>query len=124
MLYAMEIDQIDEKGTIMKKYWTSNILFAAFLAALFLFTNSCAPATYHVIMIPSNQHSLAAFRECQRTYVAATGYENYEKNNLIVSCLRSIPDEREERQEKSKLTFPRGCSYLFDAYPSIILQCR
>ncbi|MDD5224398.1 MAG: hypothetical protein PHE84_10430 [bacterium] len=108
----------------MKNYWISKILFAAFLAALFLYPNGCAPATYHVIMIPSNHQSLAAFRECQRTYVAATGYEDYEKNNLIVSCLRSIPNEREENQEQSKLKFPPGCRHLFNAYPSIILQCR
>jgi hypothetical protein len=84
----------------------------------------CAPSTYELAKIPSTPSSLAAFRECQHTEAAATGYDSDGRQGLFVSCLRSIPGITFEYQEQGNLTFPPGCSHLVSAYPTVVLRCR
>jgi len=62
-----------------------NKLFLIFFLLPFL---SCLPSTqFKIIKFDKTQENAAAFRECQKTFAVAVGYEQDEFNNLKIKCL-------------------------------------
>ncbi len=63
---------------------------AVCLCALF-FTASCSTSVqYRIIKFDKTPENTSAFRECQRTFAVATGYDSYGFENLKIRCLSTL----------------------------------
>jgi len=93
------------------------------LLGLSLFLTSCATMPDHFIKIPRTPDNLQAYRECQRTWATAVGYDGEGFNDLKAQCLKTLSglteevvEDNGEKYDEIKKKYDEQCTLIEGFY--------